>query len=95
MLLNQKSKVMEVAVWDTWVVKKDGKRMHFDILVPAVLKDTAQIFAYGNEFLATRGQKNQPLTASECRFCHIEQADAELAAAIGEKGYSILEMEGC
>ena len=38
---------MEVAVWDTYVTRKDGKVMHFDIIVPADLTDEKIILAYG------------------------------------------------
>ena len=30
---------MKVAVWDTYVTKKDGAVMHFDILAPEDIKD--------------------------------------------------------
>ena len=32
---------MEVAVWDTYVKKKDGTVMHFDILAPSHQRDTS------------------------------------------------------
>ena len=35
---------MKIAVWDTYVTRKDGKVMHFDILVNENLKDENQIF---------------------------------------------------
>ncbi|RYD82581.1 MAG: DUF2024 family protein [Sphingobacteriales bacterium] len=38
---------MQVAVWDTYVTKKDGSVMHFDIIAPSTIKDEATIFAYG------------------------------------------------
>ena len=38
---------MEVAVWDTYVTKKDGSVMHFDIIAPSSVKDTAVIYEYG------------------------------------------------
>ena len=30
---------MHVAVWDTYVTKKDGTVMHFDIIAPVDIKD--------------------------------------------------------
>ncbi len=38
---------MKVAVWDTYVSRKDGLTMHFDILVPSALTDEAKIFNFG------------------------------------------------
>lgn len=86
---------MKVAVWDTYVTKADGKIMHFDILTPDHLNDKEQIYAYGKQYLATKGQENSTLTAKECRFCHVDQAPAEIEAAIEANGYYIIEMEGC
>ena len=34
---------MQVAVWDTYVTRKDGKVMHFDIIVPDDLEDENKI----------------------------------------------------
>lgn len=86
---------MQVAVWDTWVTKKEGGEMHFDILVPAELKDPAQIFAYGETYLHEKGQSGQPISTQECKFCHIETADEITQSILAEKGYRILEMQGC
>ena len=41
---NKKSNKMKVAVWDTYVTKKDGTIMHFDILAPVEITDTTKIY---------------------------------------------------
>lgn len=95
-LLNQiKIIKMKVAVWDTYVKKADGNVMHFDIIAPAEIKDEAIIHQYGKEYLATKEQSAQPLSAKECSFCHIESASEEMESAIKQKGYYIIEMQGC
>lgn len=86
---------MQVAVWDTYVAKSDGSTMHFDIIVPAELKDAAVIYRYGNEYLTLKGQKGQPLSAKECRFCHIETVPPNWEEKIKRTGYYIYEMENC
>lgn len=86
---------MKVAVWDTYVVRKDGEKMHFDIIVPDQIHQEAEIYRMGKEYLTTKDQQDQPLTARECRFCHKEIASEEMETSIAEKGYYILEMEGC
>lgn len=63
---------MKVAVWDTYVTKKDGSIMHFDIIAPDHVRDESTIHAFGRAYLKTKGQENQALTAKECSFCHIE-----------------------
>ncbi len=85
---------MKVAVYDTYVLRKDGEKMHFDILVPDGT-EAEQAHTFGHAYLEEKGQGGQPLTAKECRFCHKEEAKPEVAKAIREKGYYIVEMEGC
>ncbi|PTT02007.1 DUF2024 domain-containing protein, partial [Flavobacterium sp. HMWF030] len=64
---------MKVAVWDTYVTRKDGKIMHFDILVNESDK-ADQVFEYGKNYLRTISQEGQVLTSKECKFCHIDKA---------------------
>ncbi len=86
---------MQIAVWDTYVTKKDGTVMHFDIIAPSELKDTSVIYNYGKEYLKTKGQEGQPLTAEECRFCHVETVKPQQENDIIQKGYYIFEIENC
>ncbi len=86
---------MKVAVWDTYVTKKDGSLMHFDIITPEETKDEAVIYGYGKAYLENKGQAGQPLTSEECRFCHIETIKPQWEEAIRQKGYYIYEMENC
>ncbi len=86
---------MEVSVWDTYVHRKNGTIMHFDIVVPSDMKDEQVIFGYGKEFLKIKSFQTKGLTTEECRFCHIEQATHEMIAQINKKGYFIIEMEHC
>ncbi|MCC6691019.1 MAG: DUF2024 family protein [Bacteroidia bacterium] len=86
---------MQVAVWDTYVTKKDGTIMHFDIIAPSEIKDAAVIYNYGKEYLKIKNQQGQPLTSKECSFCHIETVKPQWEAEIRVKGYFIYEMENC
>lgn len=86
---------MKVSVWDTYIPREDGRRMHFDILVPSELKDERKIFGFGMDYLKKKSDETNELTTNECRFCHIEHASDELIAEIEKKGYAIIEMENC
>ncbi|MFA7446359.1 MAG: DUF2024 family protein [Flavobacteriaceae bacterium] len=85
---------MKVAVWDTYVPKKDGSVMHFDIIVPSEIKDTKIIYNYGKQYLKSKSQTGE-LTSKECQFCHIETVKPEWESQIKEQGYFIYEMENC
>jgi Domain of unknown function (DUF2024) len=86
---------LKVSVYDTYVPKKEGGVMHFDILVDSNEKDLEKIYGYGKEYLLSVGQEGQPLTSKQCRFCHVENAKGPIEDSITAKGYYIIEMEGC
>ena len=86
---------MNVAVWDTYVIKKDGTIMHFDIIAPADIKDERIIHTFGKDYLLSKNQQEQSLTSKECNFCHIEQASDEMVESIEKRGYYIIEMQNC
>jgi len=69
--------------------------MHFDILVPLEIKDKEVIYNYGKQYLQEKNQYGQPISSQECKFCHVEQATAAIEKSIMEKGYYIIEMQGC
>jgi len=86
---------MKVSVWDTYVERDNGKSMHFDILVPQEMKDHAKVFEFGKSYLAKKPFTTGKLTASECKFCHIERATEEIIDNINKTGFHIIEMENC
>ncbi|WP_207420322.1 DUF2024 family protein [Desertivirga brevis] len=86
---------MKISVWDTYVQKKDGQTMHFDILVPSDITNDALIYEMGKQYLTTKGQEGQALSSKECQYCHQEIASEEMVDAIDKQGFYIIEMEGC
>lgn len=89
------NKDKRVNVWDTYVTRKDGGLMHFDILAPVEITDPNLIYKYGQQYLQTKGQKGQALAAEQCRFCHIEHLRPEWEEDMAQQGFFIIEMEGC
>ena len=85
---------MECAVYDTYVTKKDGRIMHFDVIVEASTPHEKAI-EYGKEYLNSVDQGEQKMTQEECQFCHIQEAPPVVAKDIQESGYYIQKMEGC
>ncbi|MBC7846358.1 MAG: DUF2024 family protein [Flavobacterium sp.] len=86
---------MKIAVWDTYVTRKDGKVMHFDILVDENLKDEQIIFDHGKTYLKSVNQEGQELTSKECTFCHIDKAPEATEQQILKNGFAIIEIENC
>jgi hypothetical protein len=85
---------MECAVYDTYVTKKDGRIMHFDVIVEANTPHEKAI-DYGKEFLENVEQGGQKMTQEECQFCHIQEAPPMVEKNIKDTGYYIQKMEGC
>ena len=85
---------MECAVYDTYVTKKDGRIMHFDVIVEANTPHEKAI-EYGKEFLQNVDQGEQKMTQEECQFCHIQAAPPMVEKSIKDNGYYIQKMEGC
>ncbi|MEO9146863.1 MAG: DUF2024 family protein [Ginsengibacter sp.] len=86
---------MKVSVYDTYVTRKDGEQMHFDILVPDHEKDIDKIYQFGKNYIKTKGQDGQVLASKECNFCHIQEATSDVQNDIKLKGFSIVEMKNC
>jgi hypothetical protein len=85
---------MECAVYDTYVQKKDGKTMHFDVIVEDGTPHEKAI-EYGKKYLESVGQTEQKISQEECQFCHIQEAPPLVQKAIKQNGYWIQKMEGC
>ena len=85
---------MQCAVYDTYVEKKDGKTMHFDVIVEENTQQEKAI-EYGKQYLESAGQGGQRMTQEECQFCHIQEAQSVVERDITSRGYYIQKMEGC
>jgi hypothetical protein len=85
---------MRISVYDTYVQRPDGLRMHFDILVPSDVSYPT-VLSHGQIYLAAKGMPPSILKAEKCNFCHIESANTIVETEITAKGFAIIEMENC
>lgn len=88
---------MKIAVFDTHVLRPDGRKMHFDILVRDQESDKAPsvVLAHGRRYLEAKGVPADTLSAQECRFCHTEFAAPPVEAEINHIGFAIIELQNC
>ena len=85
---------MKALVYDSFAPKREGRLLHFDVLVPAgTSAETA--LAAGRAFLEQLGEDPMRLEQSRCTFCHVETAPPEVAANIRATGHYILPLDGC
>lgn len=84
---------MKIDVFDTHVTTTEGKRLHFDVLLPPGKGQLAG--QYAREWLEDIGIYAEHIRQESCVYCHSEPADPEVQRHIEEKGYLIYQMEGC
>lgn len=86
---------MRISVYDTHVQRADGRRMHFDILVPSDISDRELVLQYGRRYLEAKGVAPASLKAEKCNYCHMESANPEVEQEIASTGFAIIEMANC
>lgn len=72
---------MEVKIFDTHVRTRDGRYLHFDVLVTEELGARAGEFA--RRWLAGRGIDEADISQGHCSYCHSEIATTEVAKPFG------------
>jgi hypothetical protein len=80
-------------VYDTYVKTKNGRIMHFDVVLDE--QDQPKALAYAREWLTSIGHSDAIVTQENCTFCHSAEASAELRKQIDDQGYAIYKLEGC
>lgn len=86
---------MEIAVYDTYLPRPDGRVMHFDVLVPAEGHNLQQVLDFARRYVAGKGLPTFGLDAHACHFCHTEYGAAEARQAIERDGFAIIELAHC
>ncbi len=85
---------MKIDVYDSYARADNGGMIHFDVFVEqGTAKEKA--FEYGRFWLTKVGENPDGLDQSRCNYCHSEQANPDIENSIQEKGFYILQMEGC
>ncbi|MBO3276475.1 DUF2024 family protein [Pseudomonas schmalbachii] len=84
---------MQVKVYDTHVRTRDGRYLHFDVLVRG--DDGSRAPAYAMDWLEAQGIQAQDVQQSRCDFCHSESASPPVEEAFRAQGYAIIPLQGC
>lgn len=83
---------MEVAVYDTYVKKKDGRHLHFDIIVNKATR-FEQVLVFGNVYLQSKRGERLLIFHKDCRFSYITEIIPQWEMQILRKGYYIHELK--
>ncbi len=85
---------MKLDVFDVYITQNNGKKMHFDVLLPqGGTEQDAEIYAI--EWLKSIRVQTDSIRLDNCRFCHSETAYPDIEQTVSADGYAILQMEGC
>lgn len=74
---------MQCAVYDTYVTRKAGRTMNFNVIVGKSTPRSKAI-KYG-KYLNSVDQGEQRISQEECQFCHIQEAHNQVKKIIWEK----------
>ena len=86
--------LMNITIWDTYVSRKDGKEMHFNIFTPKNLQNLEKIIDFGLEYLKSKPFETSGLISNQCNQCSFENINV-ITDAITQRGYSIKEIKNC
>lgn len=85
--------MMTIKVFDTHVRTKDGRYLHFDVLIDS--NDAELAKSYARRFLVEQGVEDDDISQDICRFCHVEPSNSVVAEAISKQGHYIIKLQGC
>lgn len=85
---------MQADVFDSYATGRNGKLLHFDVLVPSGTSPETALAA-GRAFLEGLGESPDGLQQSRCNFCHVETVPSEVETVIRTEGHFILPLDGC
>jgi len=83
---------MQATVYDTYVKRKDGVEMHFDVLIDDNGESLEKALSGAKKYLDSVGETGAEITSEQCRRCHVTTPTVEQVKAISESGYFILKM---
>ena len=80
----------EWSVWHAYATDTSDQMLHFKMIVPETVQDTAAIIEYGRHFLRERSGGGHALSVKHCPTCTVER-DKTLKKTIKEKGYAVYD----
>lgn len=88
---------MNVDIYDTYALTGDGRRIHFDVFLPAGCEHGCDEQAAGiaRDWLRSIGLNPEQITLGQCRYCHSEVVNTDIGEQLTSQGWYILPMEGC
>lgn len=84
----------QIHVFDTYATRKNGRIMHFDVVLAE--RDDLKALASARQWLASLGEADADVSQERCCYCHSEElAPPDVEREISARGYAIYRLEGC
>lgn len=85
---------MKIDVYNTYASHPEHGLLHFDVLLPeggTQQEAESSALLWLNEI----GIRPNCIRLDQCSYCHSEISIPEMENALNQKGYAILQLEGC
>ena len=85
---------MEIEVYDTYATSEKGIKIHFDVMLP-IGGNEGKASNYAHDFINIIAESTDSVKLDSCRFCHTEEAKAEVSEKVEKDGFCIVPINNC
>ena len=85
---------MEIEVYDTYATSEKGIKIHFDVMLP-IGRNEGKASNYAHDFINIIAESTDSVKLDSCKFCHTEEAKAEVSEKVEKDGYCIVPINNC
>ena len=85
---------MEIEVYDTYATSEKGIKMHFELMLP-IGGNEGEASNYAQDFINIITESTDSVILDSCKFCHTEEAKADVSEKVEKDGYCIVPIENC
>ena len=85
---------MEIEVYDTYATSEKGIKIHFDVMLP-IGGNEGIASNYAHDFINIIAESTDSVKLDSCKFCHTEEAKAEVSEKVEKDGYCIVPINNC
>ena len=85
---------MGIEVYDTYATSEKGIKIHFDVMLP-IGGNEGKASNYAHDFINIIAESTDSVKLDICKFCHTEEAKAEVSEKVEKDGYCIVPINNC
>ena len=85
---------MEIEVYDTYATSEKGIKIHFDVMLP-IGGNEGKASNYAQGFKNIIAESTDSVKLDSCKFCHTEEAKADVSEKVEKDGYCIVPIKNC